>query len=51
MLDNDSIEMEIEQGLYLEECPGLEQGLSQGLVEVEVESVVGVDVVSDPGTV
>ena len=39
-----------EQGLHLEESPGLEQGLSQGLVEVEVESVVGVDVVSDPGT-
>ena len=39
-----------EQGLHLEESPGLEQGLSQGLIEVEVESVVGVDVVSDPGT-
>ena len=38
-------------GFYFEECPGLKQGLSQGLVEVEVESVVGVDVVSDPGTV
>ena len=37
--------------LHLEECPRLEEGLSQSLVEVEVESVVGVDVVSDPETV
>ena len=32
----------------LEEGPRFEESLAQGLVKVEIESVVGVNVVSDP---